>query len=613
MKIKTKLFGALAALALLLPLGLGSGQVAKAADENTGTETQKVMIHKRQFENGDYPSKAIKNDGNEIEDFGGTPLVGAGFTAYDMTNIYWAAYENASGSHQDKEDAAIKAALAAELPANGEKFDNTGEDGTATKDLKVKSDGEKAIYRFVETTKPAGVVSENSHDFILGLPVYNEKTSEKLDIVHVYPKNEVKALNLKFTKYGVDKDGEVSPLQGAKFKLRNADGFFYKDGAFTKSESDAEVIESDEQGNVSVPSLNLTPGKYTFSEINSNVSVTGEQKDPTEAELYHYKKTDVVVAEVTENMEIKYTYYDKGQNEITEAKLAEAYNYKVPEPTKTADDNDLDIGQTVTFTITQLIPNDISDYTKFDLVDNYDANLDLISDKAAILGSVKIGDKTVSEIKPAYTAGENTFTLGFDPKTLVSHAGEAITFTVDMKLKPGTNLDTGVDNNIKFDNNFFPKTNKDTVQTYGKTFVKKDLVSGKTLAGAEFVVKSGDKFMLNTDGEISWVDTQDKATILTSDEKGEFSVAGLAKTDKDGTDITYQLVEIKAPEGYVLAKDPINFEADNGIKTFTVNNKSKGTLPSTGGKGIYAFIAIGTIAVAGAVFYFTRGRKQTEA
>ena len=44
-----------------------------------------------------------------------------------------------------------------------------------------------------------------------------------------------------------------------------------------------------------------------------------------------------------------------------------------------------------------------------------------------------------------------------------------------------------------------------------------------------------------------------------------------------------------------------------------VDNKSKGTLPSTGGKGIYAFIAIGAITVAGATLYFVSVRKQTEA
>ena len=44
-----------------------------------------------------------------------------------------------------------------------------------------------------------------------------------------------------------------------------------------------------------------------------------------------------------------------------------------------------------------------------------------------------------------------------------------------------------------------------------------------------------------------------------------------------------------------------------------VDNKSKGTLPSTGSIGIYFIIAAGVVAAGIAVFYFTKVRKQTEA
>ncbi len=92
-------------------------------------------------------------------------------------------------------------------------------------------------------------------------------------------------------------------------------------------------------------------------------------------------------------------------------------------------------------------------------------------------------------------------------------------------------------------------------------------------------------------------------------------MSGLAKTksDSDKEDISYELIETKAPTGYVLARKPISFNADNGKTELQVNNKSKGTLPSTGGKGIYAFIAVGVIALIIAVVYFTRGRKHLEA
>ena len=157
----------------------------------------------------------------------------------------------------------------------------TNDSGDATKDLPVVSNGKKAIYRFVETTKPAGVVSEKSQDFILGLPVYDEVTEEKLATVHVYPKNEVKALNLEFTKYGVDGKGAATTLAGAKFKLRNDSGNYYKDGAFTARETEAEVLESGTAGKVSVPNLTLKPGTYIFSEIDSDVSTSGSTSEIT--------------------------------------------------------------------------------------------------------------------------------------------------------------------------------------------------------------------------------------------------------------------------------------------------------------------------------------------
>ena len=388
MKIKKKLFGALATLALLLPVGLGMGQVAKAGETE---ETQTVTIHKRQFSDGEYPKDLKQNTGEEMTDFGGDPLKGAGFTAYDMTSTYWTAYEAANGDHEAKEKAAIAATLKAGLPTESTKatvFALTDKDGDSTHALPVVSGGEKAIYRFVETTKPAGVVSEKSQDFILGLPVYDEKTAEKLDTVHIYPKNEVKTLNLGFTKYGVDEEGKATSLPGAQFKLRNESGNYYKDGTFTAGEEEAEIITSDKDGLVSVPSLTLKPGTYIFSEIDSNVSTSEKQEDEA-TEIYHYGKKDVVTATVDDNMKITYHYFNANQGE-EKGNTAKAYNYKVPAPTKKANDNDLDIGQNVTFTITQLIPNDISDYKQFDLVDNYDANLALISDESAILKSIKI-------------------------------------------------------------------------------------------------------------------------------------------------------------------------------------------------------------------------------
>lgn len=671
MKIKTKLFGALAALALLLPLGLGSGQVAKADAASTTDipKEQTIEIHKLIFDT--IPKDQKPNTGGDMNFEGSKPLSGAGFTAYDVTKEYWDAYKVDKTKAQA---AALETEVTEETKYEGESK-LTNEDGVTSLSLPIVSKlvGEQnAVYKIVETTTPAGADDQKAVAFLVGLPVY-DKDENLLKQIKVYPKNEYRTSTLEFTKYGVDLDesktgfAEPNALKDAKFVIMDGKTGKYLDIEKNTFSLDDEpttdkALLSGNNGKVSVPGLILADDrKYEIYEIDSDVSK--QNPEATKDEVFHYTTSPIITVTAnrdkkTSKLILTYTFKDKkGKDESITATPnydkdgtltysytgndgngAEAYNYKVPEPTKKANDNDLDIGQTVKFTIRQLIPNDISQYDYFKLVDDYDDSLALISEPKEIKDSIRMIDADGQENKAdglpitMTRVGDNSkFELAFDTKKLEEFKGKILKLEVKMKILPGANLESDINNKVTFDNNFFPKTKTATVKTYGKTFVKKDLVSGKTLAGAEFVVQRGNKFLKFIDkNQVSWVENtltfeDGKAvwgnseadaipTSIVSENDGTFSVSGLAKTDKDDKDIiTYQLVETKAPEGYVLAKDPINFEADNGSTTFTVNNKSKGTLPSTGGKGIYAFIAIGTIAVVGAVFYFTRGRKQTEA
>ena len=192
-----------------------------------------------------------------------------------------------------------------------------------------------------------------------------------------------------------------------------------------------------------------------------------------------------------------------------------------------------------------------------------------------------------------------------------------------MSVKDGATLDKGINNEVTFDNNFDDQSAKDSVRTYGKSFLKVDADnSGKTLAGAEFHVLNPEGKLLGTigtgaDKKQVWGTEGDEGftpLVLTSDDHGRFSVSGLAKTDADGNLITYQLKEIKAPDGYTLPNDPFEFTADNSSAALQspIVNKHKGSLPSTGGKGIVAFVAVGVVAIAGAGLYFMKGRKHIE-
>lgn len=160
------------------------------------------------------------------------------------------------------------------------------------------------------------------------------------------------------------------------------------------------------------------------------------------------------------------------------------------------------------------------------------------------------------------------------------------------------------------------------VYTGGYKFIKKDVNSEKALAGAKFVVTNGNKDELKYaqfDEKFNftgWITDGNKATTLTSSKDGTFEVKGLNSGE-------YQLKETKAPEGYALPADTFAFKVVTGTagKTYldgetapayTVNNVKKGLLPSTGSKGIYAFVAIGIVFFGAAFVFYKRANKQSE-
>lgn len=630
MKKKSNWRTILATLIMVLPFVLGLGSMTDVMAATEVPAKQKVTIHKRQFDT--MPSDK-ENTGDVMPNFGGEPLAGAIFEAYDVTSTYWAAYDGTDGTDADKTKAAedaVKALKVEDLTAVAT-FGPTDSKGEASQELATKSGGRNAIYLFHETTSPAGVVQSKSVDFILGLPVYDEDTDNAKTDVHVYPKNETEDLTFEFKKYGVEPGDKVGqPLAGAKFILKDKlTGKYYDEetGKFTADETTASKIISGDDGLVTVKGLVLNPGSYEFYEVDSTVSTSQEQGIDTK-EIFHYAKNPMVIVKVSPDMEVSYIYYDINGNKVTNASSdAKAYNYKVPAPTKEADDHDVDTNQVFNFEITQLIPTDIADYTTFALVDTFDPNLQLVNaTEADLLAEIKA---SMSEEMAGLVSGvtldteNNTFTVNFNLDKVKANAGKTISFKVQMSVKDGATLDKGINNEVTFDNNFDDQSAKDSVRTYGKSFLKVDADnSGKTLAGAEFHVLNPEGKLLGTigtgaDKKQVWGTEGDEGftpLVVTSDDHGRFSVSGLAKTDADGNLITYQLKEIKAPDGYALANDPFDFTADNGSAALQspIVNKHKGSLPSTGGKGIVAFVAVGVVAIAGAGLYFMKGRKHIE-
>ena len=77
----------------------------------------------------------------------------------------------------------------------------------------------------------------------------------------------------------------------------------------------------------------------------------------------------------------------------------------------------------------------------------------------------------------------------------------------------------------------------------------------------------------------------------------------------------YELVEVKAPEGYVKGGN-VEFTVErDSYKTTKANpvevkKDKKGLLPSTGGYGIYIFLLAGLALMAGAYAWFRRVNKN---
>lgn len=633
MTIKKKLFLMIGLLASVMSQGvLGFVGIAEAG---TNSE-QTVVIHNLKY---DKLPNEIQNTGDEMLDFTGEPLAGSIFTAYDVTDIYWKAYEMASGDHAAKETTAIEAAKKAETSTiTGNAFPKTDSDGLAELALPIKSGEENAIYLIKQTTFPAGVVPAKSEPFVIGLPSHDEAGVLRTK-VHVYPKNEMPTNDVKFIKYGIDSDGKKDVLKGAKFILKKKDGNYYNsttndfDIVEADKERAAEFI-SDKAGIVKAEGLILSPGIYEFYEIESDVATSEKQDENPENDYkFHFRINPKVSVTVSDEWKVtKYDYYDdqlqpKELEEPFGDNIAEAYNFKVPNVKKEVDDNGVRNGQEITYIISKKIPEDVGIYNTYKLIDTFDKRLELCCSEEKILKSIKVdgGEPTGLSPKFAMAPGSNQFSITFTPGNLARHATKTLSFEATMKVKAGTELKE-IDNDVVFENCFRDSKDKQRIQTYAKRFVKVDSKSDKKLKDAEFAIKNkaGDFMRLTTEDTgdfvptvrgyaqnyvVNWVADEKDATRLISDDEGKFGIYGLGSDEAD----YYTLVETKTPAGYVKLKD-MTFTADGAGESqiLRVENKAKGILPMTGGMGIVGLIVIGIIGLVSGITYFKQRHRLTD-
>ena len=238
--------------------------------------------------------------------------------------------------------------------------------------------------------------------------------------------------------------------------------------------------------------------------------------------------------------------------------------YTPPTLTKDSSKKITSYGEVIHYHLTSKVPGDVWKYKKYSIKDKADQRLSLHQDSLKI--SVKGQELDPDLVTINFT--ESGFELKFKPMEMQQYATEELTIDYDMHLKAGAEADTDFINtaSLETDKDFIERDKK--VKTGGFRFVKVDRKNQeKVLAGASFIIKNKAGMYLKQVGDkYEWVsETSDelanyeKAGLLTlvSNQKGIFEITGL-------THGNYELVEVKAPKGYVLSQVGIPFEVAEG-------------------------------------------------
>ncbi|KAF1304493.1 SpaH/EbpB family LPXTG-anchored major pilin [Enterococcus sp. JM9B] len=277
--------------------------------------------------------------------------------------------------------------------------------------------------------------------------------------------------------------------------------------------------------------------------------------------------------------------------------------------------NNVNIGDTIEYKITVNVPKFVGQLSVFSVEDVPAEGLALNPTSITLSGDLtKDMDYTID------TKDRAGFLIDFDvAKGITGLAGKEITITYSMTLTGDIDPQSifGNDVSIKIGD----KTNEvegPGIVTGGHKFIKTDAHTGKGLAGAEFVVTNADRshyavFEQADSGDYifagTWSEFKTAATTITSGTDGVLNIKGF-------TDGSYYLEETKAPsDKYVLLTEPQHFVVTHGEYGETnvatnVANTPKGLLPSTGGNGIFAFLAIGLGLMLGAFVWYKNSKKQ---
>lgn len=294
---------------------------------------------------------------------------------------------------------------------------------------------------------------------------------------------------------------------------------------------------------------------------------------------------------------------------------------------KVDDKESVDVGETVTYTITGKVPDTtgFKTYT-YMFTDTMSEGLTFQKDVKVMIGDIDV----TANCTIAYDVDRNSnkFTVTIPVMEYQAYVGSAITvtYTAVVNEKAVANVEKN-HADLTYSNDPTNSESKTTTPPDEETVYSAKIVIDKyasgnkntKLAGAQFVlykmVDDAKKYYKWNEDEnkVEWVDNKDDATVKTTDDNGAASFDGVA-------DDTYYLEEIAAPAGYNLLTAPVEVKvagSNTAVATLTVTaeveNNTGAELPSTGGIGTTIFYVLGALLVVFAgVMLVTKKRMSKE-
>ena len=305
---------------------------------------------------------------------------------------------------------------------------------------------------------------------------------------------------------------------------------------------------------------------------------------------------------------------------------------------KVDDKESVDVGETVTYTITGKVP-DTTGFTSYTykFTDTMSVGLTFQKDIAVKIGDTDATSACTITYTPSAEAATG-FELTIPVMNYQEQVGAAITVTYTAVVNE--NAVAKVENNkatltysndpTDFSSTTTTPEDKETVYS-AKIVIDKYAANTETpedhskkLKDAQFVLyKMGEDgttkqyYKWNNETKIvEWVADKAEADVKTTDAAGAASFDGV----KDGT---YYLEEIAAPAGYNLLKDPVEVVVNGTTATAentetlapvaAIANNTGAVLPSTGGIGTTIFYVLGGLLVAGAAILLVTKKRMSNA